>query len=234
MVKDISSKQFNALARRYEKTERFFRWKAPESVRNEIDTLNLDSEAPLKILILGAGTGKDAELLQESFPNADIHGCDLSEHMLSIAVGNNRIAEENVKVADLSQSFPYQDDEFDLVICCGTSEYLGEPERLINEMARVAAPGGHVVSTFRQKNFTNLALHAAGALQNPLSFIPGVDAVAPKTTTTAGELTTVANQALQNTKCSAPYAAYYQALVPMIPYSGPPVTYLTFSGQKPS
>ena len=234
MSKCTSQKQFNALAAKYRKTEKLYRWQGPDSIVAELDLLDLETTSPLKVLLLGAGTGTDAARVKEKLPQAEIHGCDLSQSMLDIATDCGHIDADKTKVADLSQSAPYDNNSFDLVICCGTAEYLGEPKRLINEMARITKPGGHIISTFRKNTVTNIALHWIGAVQNAISFIPFIDPVGHKTTTTEDELTSIAQNEMENVHCSAPYTAYYQNMIPYTPKSGPPVTYITLSAQKPT
>lgn len=45
------------------------------------------------------------------------------------------------QVADV-RSLPFGDDAFDLVVCFETIEHVQEPERALDELARVRAPGG--------------------------------------------------------------------------------------------
>lgn len=45
--------------------------------------------------------------------------------------------------ADLSRSLPFGDDSFDTVVLSDVLEHLPEPWRLVREIGRILAPGGH-------------------------------------------------------------------------------------------
>jgi hypothetical protein len=58
-------------------------------------------------------------------------------------------------VYDLNQKpeLPFDDNEFDAVICTASIEYLTQPIRVITEVARVTKPGGVFISTFSDRWF---------------------------------------------------------------------------------
>jgi len=95
---------------------------------------------PRRVLELGTGTGTGALMLAGRFPDAEIWAADLSEEMIRQAEAK---APEDVRtrlhfeVADAA-ALPHEADSFDLV--CQLNLPL-----FADEIARVLAPGGHVV-----------------------------------------------------------------------------------------
>jgi len=58
-------------------------------------------------------------------------------------------------VHDLNQKpeLPFQDNEFDAVICTASIEYLTQSIQIITEVARVTKPGGVFINTFSDRWF---------------------------------------------------------------------------------
>jgi SAM-dependent methyltransferase len=95
---------------------------------------------PGRVLDLGTGTGKGAQLVAERFPEADVLGVDLSPGMIEEAARLlPRDLERRVRfqVADAS-ALPLADGAFDLVVLLNMIPFF-------SELARVTAPGGTVV-----------------------------------------------------------------------------------------
>jgi ubiquinone/menaquinone biosynthesis C-methylase UbiE len=97
--------------------------------------------APERVLDVGTGTGAGALFLAREFPQARVRGVDFSEEMIRAANAKldeldpeGRIA---FKVADAAQ-LPYPDGHFDLVTHVNVPPFFAE-------VARVLAPGGHVI-----------------------------------------------------------------------------------------
>jgi SAM-dependent methyltransferase len=98
---------------------------------------------PRRVLDLGTGTGKAARAVAERFPDTQVFAVDLSPAMIEEA---RRLlpAElgERVRfmVAD-SAVLPFVNGEFDLVVLLNMIPFF-------DELARVTAPGGHVLFAF--------------------------------------------------------------------------------------
>lgn len=99
---------------------------------------NLDSE-PQRVLDVGTGTGAVASLVAHRFPKAEVVAVDVSERMIEQA---RKKAGERVRfeVAD-AERLPFAGGTFDLVT-------LGNMIPFFDELARVTAPGGHVLFSF--------------------------------------------------------------------------------------
>ena len=97
------------------------------------------------LLDLGTGTGRMLELLAPLYARAV--GVDTSSAMLAVARANLDRAGVNsahVRLADI-QNLPFARNTFDVVTIHQVLHYLGEPERAINEAARVLRPGGRLL-----------------------------------------------------------------------------------------
>jgi len=91
-----------------------------------------------RALDVGTGSGAVARLLTERWPQAEVHGVDVSPGMVDEArrLGHG----ERYAVGDAS-ALPYEDASFDLLT-------LNNMIPFFDELARVAAPGGHVAVAY--------------------------------------------------------------------------------------
>ena len=122
------------------------RW-APVA-RNLIERYDLKSGS--KVLDVGCGKGF---LLYEMLliePGLEIHGFDISEYGLANALPNMKA---HTFIHKAQEKFPYQDDEFDLVISLGTLHnlHIFELEIAISEIERVGQRGYIMLESFRNE-----------------------------------------------------------------------------------
>jgi SAM-dependent methyltransferase len=95
---------------------------------------------PARVLDLGTGTGKGAQLVAERFPEAEVLGVDLSPGMIEEAarlLPRELSGRVRFQVADAS-ALPLEDGAFDLVVLLNMIPFF-------RELARVTAVGGTVV-----------------------------------------------------------------------------------------
>jgi SAM-dependent methyltransferase len=96
-----------------------------------------------RVLDLGTGTGAAAFLAARRFPQARVVGVDLSPEMLGQAralTPPELAGRVRFEAADASR-LPFEDDSFDLVLLSNMIPFF-------DELARVVAPGGHVLFGF--------------------------------------------------------------------------------------
>jgi ubiquinone/menaquinone biosynthesis C-methylase UbiE len=96
--------------------------------------------APRSVLDVGTGTGMAARMIAVRWPNAQVVGVDLSEEMVAEArrlLPSDLEGRVRFERADAS-SLPFADDAFDFVTLANMIPFF-------DEIARVLAPGGHVL-----------------------------------------------------------------------------------------
>ena len=111
-----------------------------------VDALGLPPGAS----VLDAGCGAGAATVELARRGFAVQAVDASREMVEIA--SQRVAHEGltdavtVAFADV-YALPYPDGTFSLVVALGVLPWLESPEHAIAEMARLVAPGGHVILT---------------------------------------------------------------------------------------
>jgi ubiquinone/menaquinone biosynthesis C-methylase UbiE len=108
----------------------------------------------LKVLDVSCGRGKQSIYYAKEF-GARVTGIDISEEMAQTAGLNARKAEiegkVQFKIGDF-QDLPFEDDSFDVVINECAVGIPDDSQKVLNEMVRVAKPGGKILiheSTWR-------------------------------------------------------------------------------------
>ena len=120
-----------------------------------IDHLPRDATTSCTILDMGCGTGALGGLLK-NHPNAatagllELDGSDLTPAMLEEATKKG--CYRSLKRVDISQTpWPYPDNHYDMVTCCGVLIYVQENlEAVLQEFCRVLKVGGHAVLQIRE------------------------------------------------------------------------------------
>jgi ubiquinone/menaquinone biosynthesis C-methylase UbiE len=118
-----------------------------ENETREMVTSLLDLKPGMKVLEVGAGTGKDSKLIIDKVtPNGEVWLSDLSPEMLKIA--KNKLKSDSVSInyflANASY-LPFPDNSFDALFHFGGINTFSEIEKAFFEMTRVVKPGGKVV-----------------------------------------------------------------------------------------
>jgi SAM-dependent methyltransferase len=114
--------------------------RSPNRLRGLEAALALLDAAPARVLDVGTGTGDAALALARRWPDAEVVGVDVSERMVEEA--RRKLPDElagrlRFEAGDAA-SLPYDDGRFDLVA-------LNNAIPFFDELARLVAPGGHVV-----------------------------------------------------------------------------------------
>ncbi|MCP4538635.1 MAG: class I SAM-dependent methyltransferase [Chloroflexi bacterium] len=98
------------------------------------------------ILDVGCGVGATACYLAKAY-GCRVVGVDLRERM--VALSNERAQKERVtdrvefRVAD-AQDLPFDDAQFDVILCESVATFIQDKQKVIDEFARVVKPGGYV------------------------------------------------------------------------------------------
>lgn len=91
------------------------------------------------LLDVGIGTGISAGLF--NLAGLVISGIDGSKEMLEICK-NKQIAKELIEQDLLVFPWPYQNEQFDHVISCGVFHFMGDLDRVFQEIARIQKTSG--------------------------------------------------------------------------------------------
>ena len=118
-----------------------------------------------RALDIGTGPGQIVIKLARRLPRWNFVGVDRSPAMIAQARANLAAADDAVQrcvefeIADGNRlSFP--DKSFELVMCNSVLHHLAEPEKLLGEMARLAAPGSAILlRDLRRPSRLAYALH---------------------------------------------------------------------------
>ncbi|KAJ7564032.1 hypothetical protein O6H91_03G134400 [Diphasiastrum complanatum] len=107
-------------------------------------------QGPQKILDVGMGLGAVSRYFANKFPHASVRGISLVKFEVEMATkltaSQNLSDKVSFLVAD-ARNLPFPDNEYDLVVCLECADHISEKEQLMEELARVTAPGGQIVLT---------------------------------------------------------------------------------------
>jgi len=137
LFRGVLRRQFDRIAPRWDTM------RGPDSFAPLDAALAALEPPPRRALDLGTGTGEAAFRIARRFPEAEVVGVDLSAGMIEQARAKappelaGRVRFEQGDAARL----PYEDGAFDLVVLANMIPFF-------DELARVVAPGGAVLSSF--------------------------------------------------------------------------------------
>ncbi|NBC17868.1 MAG: methyltransferase domain-containing protein [Bacteroidetes bacterium] len=103
----------------------------------------LDRAAPQTVLDAGCGEGFVTDRLARHDADLTLTGIDLSEG--AIAYARKHFGHQAQFVVGSIFELPFEDDQFDAVVCSEVLEHLDTPGRAVEELRRVAR--GHVLIT---------------------------------------------------------------------------------------
>lgn len=91
------------------------------------------------LLDVGIGTGLSSRLFHRA--GVDVTGIDGSAEMLKICAAK-RFTRQLIHQDLLNLPSPFQDEQFDHVVCCGVFHFIGNLDGLFMEVSRVQKKGG--------------------------------------------------------------------------------------------
>lgn len=105
----------------------------------------LEGPAPRRVLDVGCGTGEFLRRLRIRYPAAVLVGADPSAGMIEVArrkFGHDpRVSVQSA----CAETLPFQDEQFDRVVCVSALHGVRDVPAAMGEMVRVLRPGGRLV-----------------------------------------------------------------------------------------
>lgn len=95
-----------------------------------------------KILDLMAGSDSH---LPEEFTSLDITGLSIKESDL---MANQALTQRIIHDVNQNPQLPFDNNEFDVIICSFSIEYVIQPEKIFQQLARILKPGGQLIISF--------------------------------------------------------------------------------------
>lgn len=95
-----------------------------------------------RCLDVATGTGILTQKIKERRSHIHMTGVDISPEMLEQARAKQLLDE--IEVVNAEKGLPFATGAFKAVVTCGVFEFIQNERRLVNEMARVTAPGGYL------------------------------------------------------------------------------------------
>ena len=115
------------------------------TTRQVVDILKSVKSKPRQILDYGCGVGAWMNLLSGFFPDAQIHGVDIS----STAIEKAKIKFPNHHFACFNGvTAPFSDGQFDLIFSYHVLEHVSDLDAGIQDIGRMLRPGGYAVIIF--------------------------------------------------------------------------------------
>jgi predicted TPR repeat methyltransferase len=137
--------RYDEWAQSYDDDLASWSYQAPQVVASTVVTRHPTAGS---VLDVGCGTGLVGRALRARGFAGQIFGRDISQASLEIASRGG--AYDSLEQADLQQRLGFEDNSVDAVVCVGVMTYLPDVDAVWREFARVARPGGLVVTTQRE------------------------------------------------------------------------------------
>jgi len=125
------------IERYYERSHAVVRWVEERRLRALVELAGAGAGA--RVLEVGCGAGH----VLERFGGARLVGVDLSPMML--ARTRRRLDGQVELIQASADRLPFEDAEFDVVLCTEVLEHVLDPAAVVAELMRVATPDGRVI-----------------------------------------------------------------------------------------
>ena len=110
-------------------------------VRDQFETLKLESLSPCSILDIGSGTGANLDALEKF---GTVYGVEQSPEAIGFL---KKRGARNIICSDANETLPFRDGTFSAVTCLDVLEHLDRDAFLLQEMLRVCRPKGYLFIT---------------------------------------------------------------------------------------
>ena len=133
-----------------------------------LERLDFYLEAPLRVVDVGAGTGRGTTLLKQKYPKAEVIALDLALPMLRAAKQHNSWLKPFMRVCAEATHLPLADHSVDVLYSNLCFQWVDDLPALFGECMRVLKPGGFLAfSSFGPDTLKELRAAWAEADQQP-------------------------------------------------------------------
>ncbi|WP_431688835.1 class I SAM-dependent methyltransferase [Hahella sp. NBU794] len=94
------------------------------------------------ILEVGSSIGMNCVALAEEYPGAKVTGIEPEHEAVNVAEALSKEVATCRFVRGFGESLPFEDGEFDLILCSTVIEHVRDVEKVISEMTRVLSKNG--------------------------------------------------------------------------------------------
>jgi malonyl-CoA O-methyltransferase len=160
----LVGRHFGRAARSYEQHDALQR----EVQAALIERLDFYLEAPLRVVDVGAGTGRGTALLKQKYPKAEVIAIDLALPMLRAAKQHSSWLKPFRRVCAEATQLPLADHSVDVLHSNLCFQWIDDLPALFGECMRVLKPGGFMTfSSFGPDTLKELRAAWAEADQQP-------------------------------------------------------------------
>ncbi|MFN1582051.1 class I SAM-dependent DNA methyltransferase [Vibrio rotiferianus] len=139
------AKMYDEVSERYQKLIEDSQYVGPRWIDGKLKTLNLQQASALD---LACATGSIGEVIKTHCPEATLHGLDISSKMVDKARETNLY--QSVNVHNLDQPFsPIFNQTFDIITALGFTEFLTNPQSLLQCIANKLNADGRCFISFQ-------------------------------------------------------------------------------------
>ena len=133
-----------------------------------LERLGFYLETPLRVVDVGAGTGRGTALLKQKYPKAEVIALDLALPMLRAAKQHNSWLKPFMRVCAEATHLPLADHSVDVLYSNLCFQWVDDLPALFGECMRVLKPGGFMAfSSFGPDTLKELRAAWAEADQQP-------------------------------------------------------------------
>ncbi|TOH92635.1 methyltransferase [Vibrio parahaemolyticus] len=139
------AKMYDDVSERYQKLVDDSHYVGPRWISGKLKTLPIEQGSALD---LACATGSIGHVVKNHYPDLTIHGLDISSKMVDKARQTNLY--QSVAVHNLDEPFsPLFEQTFDLITALGFTEFLAEPQQLLECISRKLTVNGRCFISFQ-------------------------------------------------------------------------------------
>ncbi|EGR2722635.1 class I SAM-dependent methyltransferase [Vibrio parahaemolyticus] len=142
------AKMYDDVSERYQKLVDDSHYVGPRWISGKLKTFPIEQGSALD---LACATGSIGHVVKNHYPDLTIHGLDISSKMVDKARQTNLY--QSVAVHNLDEPFsPLFEQTFDLITALGFTEFLAEPQQLLECISRKLTVNGRCFISFQYQD----------------------------------------------------------------------------------